>query len=278
MTAREISLRAHDRDRSEERRDLVAEEEPLEIQIGGASIAVVMRTPGHDEELALGFLATERVVESADDVVSIRHCSTVSEPEAEDNIVRAVLADHVAPPLERLRRNTYASSSCGICGKATIAAALAEQTAVRDSGVRVDPAVLYGMPSTMRAAQAGFAQTGGVHAAGLFDAVGALAVLREDVGRHNAVDKVIGARLFARAPLAGHVLLVSGRVSFEIVQKAAAAGIEIVAGISAPTSLAVRYGKELGVTVIGFLRGETMNVYACAHRVGSLHEGTSSST
>ncbi len=278
MTAREISLRAHDRDRSEERRDLVAEEEPLEIQIGGASIAVVMRTPGHDEELALGFLATERVVESADDVVSIRHCSTVSEPEAEDNIVRAVLADHVAPPLERLRRNTYASSSCGICGKATIAAALAEQTAVRDSGVRVDPAVLYGMPSTMRAAQAGFAQTGGVHAAGLFDAVGALAVLREDVGRHNAVDKVIGARLFARAPLAGHVLLVSGRVSFEIVQKAAAAGIEIVAGISAPTSLAVRYGEELGVTVIGFLRGETMNVYACAHRVGSLHEGTSSST
>lgn len=267
MTAREVSLRAHAGDRSEARRDLVAEEEPLEIQIGGASIAVVMRTPGHDEELALGFLATERVVSSADDVVSIRHCTTVSEPEAEDNVVRAVLAEHVMPPLERLRRNTYASSSCGICGKATIAAALAEQSAVVDSGVRVEPSVLYGLPATMRAAQAGFAQTGGLHAAGLFDPQGALMVLREDVGRHNAVDKVIGARLFARAPLAGHVLLVSGRVSFEIVQKAAAAGIEIVAGISAPTSLAARYGEELGVTVIGFLRGETMNVYARAHRV-----------
>ncbi len=247
----------------------MAEEEPLEIQIGGASVAVVMRTPGHDEELALGFLATERVVTGPDDVLSIRHCTTVSEPEAEDNIVRVVLAEHVAPPLERLRRNTYASSSCGICGKATIAAALTEQTAVNDSGLRVDPATLYRLPPAMRAGQAGFAQTGGVHAAGLFDALGALVLLREDVGRHNAVDKVIGARLFARAPLAGHVLLVSGRVSFEIVQKAAAAGIEIVAGISAPTSLAVRYGEELGVTLIGFLRGETMNVYTRPHRVVS---------
>lgn len=252
-----------------ERNDLVAHEEPLEIRIGGVAIAVVMRTPGHDEDLAIGFLATERVIQSIDDVVSARHCSTVVDPEAEDNVLRVILREGLDPPLERLRRNTYASSSCGICGKATIEAALATAGPIEQSRARAEASVLYGLPTTLRSEQRAFHATGGVHAAGLFDTRGALLCLREDVGRHNAVDKVIGAQLGSHASFDETILVVSGRVSFEIVQKAAAVGVPIVAGISAPTSLAIRYGERLGLTVIGFLRDETMNVYAHAERIQS---------
>ncbi len=248
------------------RADRVAHEEPLEIQVQGVSCAVVMRTPGHDEELALGFLVTERVVTTLADVVSIRHCTTVEDPEAEGNVIRVVLRDGVELPLDRIRRNTYASSSCGICGKATIEAALAHGAPV-SSELRVSPAAIYLLPDRLRGAQATFEETGGLHAAGLFDEGAELVFVREDVGRHNAVDKVVGAAMRAGIAPAERGLFVSGRVSFEIVQKAAAFGIPIVAGISAPTSLAVRYGEALGVTVIGFVRGRSLNVYSRPERV-----------
>lgn len=266
--ARELAVRVrrHAGAANEAALDQVAHEAPLEIQLGGVGIAVVMRTPGHDEELALGFLLSERVIRAPADVVSIRHCTTVPEPEAEGNVIRVVLAEGVAVPLERLRRNTYASSSCGICGKATIAAALETGGAVRSELVTRVPALLA-MAEALRTAQPGFELTGGLHAAGLFTAAGGLRVAREDVGRHNAVDKVIGAAARAGIPLGEHVLFVSGRISFEIVQKAAACGVPVVAGISAPTSLAVRFGDALGVTVVGFVRGERLNVYSRPERV-----------
>lgn len=249
------------------RQDRVAHEEPLEIQVQGVSCAVVMRTPGHDEELALGFLVTERVVASLDDVLSIRHCTTAEDPEAEGNVIRVVLRDEVELPLERIRRNTYASSSCGICGKATIEAALSHGPPL-SGGLSVSPEVIYLLPDRLRAEQGTFAETGGLHAAALFDDGATLSFVREDVGRHNAVDKVVGAAITAGVSPPARGLFVSGRVSFEIVQKAAAFGIPIVAGISAPTSLAVRYGEALGVTVVGFVRGRSLNVYSHPERVG----------
>jgi FdhD protein len=241
--------------------DFVAHEEPLEIRLNGVGIAVVMRTPGHDEELALGFLLTERVIRSASEVLALRHCTTVSEPEAEGNVLQIVLADDVAVPLERLRRNTYASSSCGLCGKATIAAALLELAPVK-SELRTDFASLCAMPVALRAAQPAFELTGGLHAAALFTANGELVLAREDVGRHNAVDKVLGAAARLGIAASQHVLFVSGRVSLEIVQKAAAIAVPVVAAVSAPTSLAVRYAEALGVTLVGFVRGQRLNVYA----------------
>jgi FdhD protein len=246
--------------------DQIAHEEPLEIQIGGVPVSVVMRTPGNDEELGLGFLVTERIIAGVADVVSIRHCSTAAEPEAEGNILRIVLKQGVDVPLERLRRNTFASSSCGVCGKATIDAALSTGNPV-ERGPVAEPQALYAMPDRLRAAQRTFEATGGLHAAGLFTPSGELVLVREDVGRHNAVDKVIGAATLGGPPPQDHVLFVSGRVSFEIVQKAAAARLAIVAGISAPTTLAVRFGEALGVTVVGFVRGRTMNVYSRSERI-----------
>ena len=248
------------------RQDRVAHEEPLEIQVQGVSCAVVMRTPGHDEELALGFLVTERVVSSLADVVSIRHCTTAEDPEAEGNVIRVVLRDEIELPLERLRRNTYATSSCGICGKATIEAALAHGPPVGRAPA-VSPAAIYLLPERLRAEQGTFAETGGLHAAGLFDDGAVISLVREDVGRHNAVDKVVGAAIRAGVDPGSRGLFVSGRVSFEIVQKAAAFGLGVVAGISAPTSLAVRYGEALGVTVVGFVRGRSLNVYSRPDRI-----------
>jgi FdhD protein len=249
------------------RADLVAHEEPLEIQVQGVSLAVLMRTPGHDEELALGYLTTERVIERADQVLSVRHCATAVTPEAEGNVLRVVLREGVPLPLERLRRSTFVSSSCGMCGKATIEAALHHGPPVR-AALEVAAEALYALPAKLRQAQRTFDETGGLHAAALFDAGGAVLLVREDVGRHNAVDKVVGAALRGRLRPEVMGLFVSGRVSFEIVQKAAAFGLPIVAGISAPTSLAARFGEALGVTVIGFLRGRSMNVYAHAGRIG----------
>lgn len=248
------------------RQDRVAHEEPLEIQVQGVSCAVVMRTPGHDEELALGFLATERVIESVRDVVSVRHCTTAEDPESEGNVIRVVLREGIELPLERIRRNTYASSSCGLCGKATIEAALSHGPPLT-GGFSVSAEVIYLLPDRLRAEQGAFTETGGLHAAALFDDGAVLSLCREDVGRHNAVDKVVGAALRDGAPPETRGLFVSGRVSFEIVQKAAAFGLALVAGISAPTSLAVRYGEALGVTVVGFVRGRSLNVYSRPERV-----------
>lgn len=247
--------------------DRVAHEEPLEIQLGARSLAVVMRTPGHDEDLVLGFLVTERVVASAKEVEAIRHCNVVPDPEAEENVARVTLAEGVAVDFERLRRNLFASSSCGVCGKATIENALATAPPIEDPA-RVTPELLYALPDRLREGQAVFDETGGLHAAGLFGPEGELLVVREDVGRHNAVDKVVGwAARRGRLPLAGHVLMVSGRTSFEIVQKALAARIPIVAAVSAPSSLAVRLADESGMTLVGFLRGRALNLYGNRERV-----------
>lgn len=247
--------------------DLVAREEPLEIQLGGAPLAVLMRTPGHDEELALGLLLTERVVASMDEIVSIRHCNATPSPEADGNVIRARLREGVVVDLERLRRNLFASASCGICGKATIENALATAPPLAD-GLRLPPAFLLALPSRLRASQAAFDRTGGLHAAALFDASGELLVLREDVGRHSAVDKVVGwAARNGRLPLAGHVLLVSGRISYEIAQKALAARVPVLAAVSAPTSLAVSLAEEAGLTLVAFLRGGGFNVYGARARI-----------
>jgi len=248
-------------------RDAVAREEPLEIQLGGTPLAVVMRTPGHDAELVTGFLLSERVIASRDDVVSVRHCREARSSDAADNVVRVVLADGVRVDWEALRRNLYASSSCGVCGKATIENALACAPPIRDP-MRFDAAYFPPLPERLGSAQPGFAHTGGLHAAGVFDAAGQLLAAREDVGRHNAVDKVLGWSLREkRWPLAGHVLLVSGRISFEIVQKALAARIPLVAGVSAPSSLAIAFAERAGMTLIGFLRGSAFNVYGDVSRV-----------
>src|SRR5262245_11227381 len=195
-------------------RDAVAREEPLEIQVGGSPLAVVMRTPGHDADLVLGFLSSERVIASIEDVLSVRHCREARSPEAADNVVRVALADGVRVDWEALRRNLYASSSCGVCGKATIENAIACAPPI-DDRTRFGAALFESLPDRLSSEQPGFAQTGGLHAAALFDARGSLLVAREDVGRHNAVDKVLGFCLREkRWPLAGHGLLVSGRISF----------------------------------------------------------------
>jgi FdhD protein len=251
----------------EVKEDSVALEEPLEIQLGGAPFAVLMRTPGHDPDLALGFLVTERVVASPEQVVSARHCRTVADPDASENVLRVVLAPGVAVDLDALRRNLYASSSCGICGKATIANALASAPPLADES-RFETGFFPPLPQRLQAAQPAFAVTGGLHAAGLFAPDGALLVAREDVGRHNAVDKVIGWALReGRLPLAGHVLLVSGRISYELVQKALVARIPVLAAVSAPSSLAVAFAERARLTLIGFLRGASFNVYAERSRV-----------
>jgi len=247
--------------------DTVVREEPLEIQIGAAPLAVVMRTPGHDAELATGFLLTERVIASPADVVSVRHCPEARDPEAVDNVIRVVLAPGVRVDWEALRRNLYASSSCGVCGKATIENALACAPPLRDPAC-FDADLFPTLPERLAAAQPVFARTGALHAAAVVDARGQLLVVREDVGRHNAVDKVIGWSVRqGRASLEGHLLLVSGRISFEIVQKALAARIPLVAGVSAPSSLAVELAARAGVALVGFLRGRGFNVYGAVARV-----------
>jgi len=245
----------------------VAREEPLEIQVGGASLAVVMRTPGHDRELALGFLCTERVVARPEQVISAHAHARTRDPEAEDHVVRVVLAPDVRLDLEALRRNLYASSSCGICGKATVENALAHAPPL-DDPARFEAAFFARLPGALRYRQAGFAATGGLHGAALFAPDGAPLVVREDVGRHNAVDKVVGwAFEGGRLPLAGHVLMVSGRVSYEVVQKALAARIPVVAAVSAPTSLAVELAERSGIALVAFLRDGRFGLYGAHDRV-----------
>jgi FdhD protein len=247
--------------------DELSVEEPLEIRVRGRAISVTMRTPGHDEELAAGFLLSEGIVKRAGDVLKVEPCGR----NEFGNVVNALLAPEVHVDFERLTRHVFASSSCGLCGKATIEAVCSRLSTLvsRDDGFTIDPNVITTMPQTMRAAQETFTRTGGLHAAALFDACGKLIVLREDIGRHNAVDKVIGHALMKQLlPLTRHVLLVSGRASFEIVQKALAAQIPIVAAVSAPSSLAVSFAKDAGMTLIGFLRDQRMNIYSHPQRLG----------
>ncbi len=246
----------------EARADLLAVEEPLEIRVNGDPLTVTMRTPGDDIDLAAGFLAAEGVVTQAGDIAGIRMC---------DENVADVTLTGAAPGLDGVRRSFLTTSACGVCGKDSIASVRVRLGYdVAADPVRVDPGVLAGLPGALRRAQRVFARTGGLHAAGLFRADGSLLALREDVGRHNAVDKIVGWALRGgRLPLAGCVLLVSGRASFELVQKAAVAGIPVLAAVSAPSSLAAELAGETGLTLVGFLRGPGMNVYAGSHRLAA---------
>jgi FdhD protein len=256
------------------RPDNLAVEEPLEIRVGPGGpgrrrpLAVTMRTPGDDLDLAIGFLLTEGLIRSTDDVHTAQLCAGAETPNTY-NVVDVVLAPGVPEPATDPARNFYTTSSCGVCGKASIDAVRTRSAHRVDGDPLTVPAdVLTALPDALRSAQRGFDRTGGLHAAGLFTATGELVVLREDVGRHNAVDKVVGwAVREHRLPLAGHVLVVSGRASFELTQKAWMAGIPLLAAVSAPSSLAVDLAAEAGMTLVGFLRGDTMNVYTGEHRV-----------
>ncbi len=254
------------------RDDVLAVEEPLEVRVGGTTLTVTMRTPGADVELAAGLLVSEGVISRGDQFRSAIHCGGPGTGGTENtfNVLDVTLAAGVAPPAPELARALYTSSACGVCGKTSIdqvRTASAYDAAVDEASV--DAALLAALPSRLRAGQEVFERTGGLHAAALFDAgTGELLVLREDVGRHNAVDKVVGwAVLHDRLPLRGCVLQVSGRASFELAQKSAMAGIPILAAVSAPSSLAVEAAAEAGITLVGFLRGASMNVYTRADRV-----------
>lgn len=243
--------------------DEVAPEEPLEIRVRGRPVSITMRTPGHDEELAAGFLLSEGIIRCAPHVLKMEAC----ERNEEGNLLNVQLDPLVPVNFEKLTRHVFASSSCGLCGKASIDAVRGQFPPV-ESDVKVPAETILGLPGQMMRAQATFSRTGGLHAAGLFTAAGELVVLREDVGRHNAVDKVLGyALLHNLLPLNRHVLMVSGRTSFEILQKALAAQVAIVAAVSAPSSLAVEFARDAGQTLAGFVRGERMNVYSHPHRV-----------
>ncbi|MDQ0373133.1 formate dehydrogenase accessory sulfurtransferase FdhD [Cellulomonas humilata] len=250
--------------------DVLAAEEPLEIRVGGRSLAVTMRTPGHDVELATGFLVSEGVVTAAEHVAAARYCAgTTDEGLNTYNVLDVTLRDVPAPD-PSLERSFYTTSSCGLCGKASIDAVRTHSHwTVDDDGLVLRADLLATFPDRLREHQEVFATTGGLHAAALFDgATGELLVLREDVGRHNAVDKVVGWALTGgRLPLRGTVLMVSGRASFELTQKALMAGIPVLAAVSAPSSLAADLAHEAGITLVGFLRGSSMVVYSRPERV-----------
>ncbi|HET9401620.1 MAG TPA: formate dehydrogenase accessory sulfurtransferase FdhD [Candidatus Acidoferrales bacterium] len=242
--------------------DCLAGEEPLEIRIGRRPLSVTMRTPGHDAELAAGFVFAEGIVESAEQIASI------AEIPGAQNAVRVVLARGAGSHLSRARRNFAANSACGVCGKASIDQVRARAKKLPAEGFRISAGVLCSLPDRAKSEQAVFGRTGGLHAAALFTAEGKLIVLREDIGRHNAVDKVIGwAVLQRRLPLSNCAVLASGRGGFEIVQKAVVAGIPVVACVSAPSSLAVQLARRSGQTLVGFLRGKRFVIYSGEERV-----------
>ena len=267
------TYRSGDEERHE---DLVAVEEPLEIRIGFGpsetreqkSISVTMRTPGHDEELAIGFLLSEGVISSPHDIQSIKHCQDIK-AQTNDNIIRAELDPNIRLDLERLSRNFYTTSSCGVCGKASIEA-VQFQTNIRLGKYlpNIDAELIKQMPEVLRNKQVNFRHTGGIHAVGLFDQHGRMLVIREDVGRHNAMDKLVGATsLDKKVDRSESIVVVSGRASFELVQKAVMVGIPVMAAVGAPSSLAVELAEEYGMTLIGFLREDRFNIYSGAFRL-----------
>jgi FdhD protein len=274
--------------------DQLAVEEPLEIRVGFTengkpvhrAISITMRTPGNDGELAAGFLFTEGMISSPEEIRQIRHCGlaigrgkgTLDRAAAlNSNTIRVDLADNVELDLERLKRHFYTSSSCGVCGKSSIEALRVNARPI-DSDLVVNSNVIRSLPDLLREHQDLFETTGGLHASALFDANGVLDIVREDVGRHNALDKVIGAKFLAgEVPLADRVLLVSGRASFELVQKALVAGIPILTAVGAPSSLAVELAREFGMTLVGFVRDGRFNVYCGGQRVGGAMQRTTPS-
>ena len=255
---------------------IVVAEEPLEIRLGHGPLedrremrlSVTMRTPGQDAELAAGFLYTEGIISGVDQLLRVEHCESVKEEER-GNVVRAELHPSVEMDLEKLQRNFYTSSSCGVCGKSSMEAVHVQCRRGLVPMGPVDPAVVASLPDRMRDAQTLFKHTGGIHAAALFNHAGKMLLLREDVGRHNAVDKVIGALLNSNLSAASCQLLVSGRAGFELVQKCVVAGIPLMAAVGAPSSLAVQLAQESGLTLIGFLRGDKFNIYASRSSPGA---------
>ncbi|HEY7752866.1 MAG TPA: formate dehydrogenase accessory sulfurtransferase FdhD [Steroidobacteraceae bacterium] len=267
---RQVSIEAMRDDHLSARQDLVVVEEPLEIRVAragesgpGTAVSITMRTPGQDVELAVGFLHGEGIIRGPEDVADRRLCGPAG------NVVRIQLASGAAPDMAGLQRNFYTSSSCGVCGHASLAAVERMMSSpCVDASLKVPASLLASLPARARAAQDVFRDTGGLHAACLFDAAGRLLDLREDVGRHNALDKLVGARLLAGdLPLSDCVLLLSGRASFELLQKAAAAGIPVVAAVGAPSSLAIDLAERTGILLVGFLREGSFNVYAHRERL-----------
>jgi FdhD protein len=263
--------------RIQQKRDHVAIEEPLEIRLSfwvgeqrvERSLSITMRTPGDDFELAAGFLLSEGVISIPEDIQEIHYCVDSQQEPQEYNVLTVQLRSGVPFDFERLVRHFYATSSCGVCGKASLEALQVRGCRVlpKDTPV-ISAEIILKLPQKLRAAQAVFESTGGLHAAGLFDSAGELVGLREDIGRHNAVDKLLGEQFLAgRLPLSAHLLMVSGRASFEIMQKALMAGIPTVAAVGAPSSLAVDLAQEFGMTLLGFVREQSFNVYAGARRV-----------
>jgi FdhD protein len=268
VTARRRARRLTSQSASERAENLVVEE-PLEIRVNGAPLTVTMRTPGSDVELAQGFLLTEGVIGHRDDIATVRYCPGERDGQNTYNVLDVTLSPGVPEPDVGITRNFYTTSSCGVCGKSSLEAVrLSTRFSPGDDPTTVPSATLAALPAPLRSAQKIFETTGGLHGAGLFDSGGTMLAVREDVGRHNAVDKVIGwAVESGRIPLSGTVLLVSGRASFELTQKAVMAGIPVLAAVSAPSSLAVDLATQSGLTLVAFLRGDSMNVYSRADRV-----------
>jgi len=256
--------------------DALAIEEPLEIRLefGSAenrlvqNISVTMRTPGNDTELALGFLFTEGIIKKQEDIAQIEHCF-IACAENKENVIQVSLGKDVIPHLQNTERNFYTTSSCGVCGKGSINAIRTVGTYIdQQDNNSIDAAILHQLPEILSRHQKVFADTGGLHASALFTQTGKLLLVREDVGRHNALDKLIGAALNENwLPLTNNILLLSGRASFELVQKAAMAGITIIAAVGAPSSLAVQLAEEFNITLIGFLRNNRFNIYTAAYRI-----------
>ena len=281
--ARAVSIVRIDKDGATPRTDAVAVEEPLEIQVSFEkrgvravrNVSVTMRTPGHDRELAAGFLFTEGVIDGPDAIEDWETPASSAAGPAGGNTLRAVLRAGVAVDLRTLERHFYTTSSCGVCGKTSLEALrVTGRIALDPDRPVIDSALVGTLPAALRAAQAIFDRTGGLHGAGLFDPEGTLLAVREDVGRHNAVDKVIGSQLISGTiPLAGHLLLVSGRASFELIQKAVMAGIPILAAVGAPSSLAVDLARQFGATLLGFVGPGRFNVYSGAQRIRPTQAG-----
>ena len=256
--------------------DLVVVEEPLEIRIGyglesnraQAPITVTMRTPGDDEHLCMGFIYSEGIISSASNVLSAKYCSNFGEEDGGNNVMRVELSSDIAFNPNDFQRNFYTNSSCGVCGKASIDHVKQTCEPVADTGLKIPTETIYRLPQLLEAAQDVFKHTGGLHACGLFDANGELIIHKEDVGRHNALDKLIGSLLVAdKLPASNKILMLSGRISFELVQKAVKAGISIIAAVGAPSSLSVSLAQEYGVTLVGFLKQKGFNVYTGFDRI-----------
>jgi FdhD protein len=268
-SVRKVTLVRSDRRTRLVAEDATAAEEPLDVRLHGTSFAVIMRTPGDDRALAAGFLYAERIIRSPDDIGAVEHCKHPDRTEAHhvvDVFLRGAAARDLQPHLDG-RRRVLANSSCGVCGRASIEELRTDREPLTAAWT-IDPSIVTALPDTLRRRQTHFDETGGLHAAGLFNRDGTCRLSCEDVGRHNAVDKIVGHMLLDdRMPLTDAILMVSGRVSFEIVQKAWMAGVPIVAAVSAPTSLAVELAREAGITLIAFLRGESFNIYSGESRI-----------